>query len=870
MRGIPKWMVVSGLLAGIAAGGAERGAAEAPAQIAGRVIDAETGEPAADAPAEITGPMIDGVTGQPAAGRVAPGQICGAVTDRESGQPVPGGLVGLEREGARTRKAVTGRDGSFCLDDVAPGGLRLTVSLMGYDSHVEEITLAPGAALDLEIALRSDPIQLAPVEILGEPPLVSRKRTGTVSKLPPRTVELIKPVGTQELLELLPGINGYADDGFGNSRLSIGIRGLNPRRSSRVLILEDGVPIQPAVYVYPNAYYNPPSERIDAMEVVKGSSAVRFGPQTMGGVINYTTRRPDGTRGMVNQVAAGGNGYYSLYSEWRGLGGGRTASDAQLLYKHGNGFRDNNTFDQLNGTVKTQVRLSGRKVLYLKLNGNLEKSKATYTGLTEYSFRTDPAFNPKEDDVFDVRRASLDLMYTSRITPDLTGNTTLYLNAFDRRWWREDDIFVRASALETGDLTPVPYYQGGDLVRVGGGAGNFGILRTFYVGGAAQDYTLRHTLAGGAARAEAGVRAHWERFVDDRKIGGAPGAREGVYYTGTPGDPGDPVKVVGQSHHYETAALALYARERVEWGPWTLSPGARFEIFEQERVDRLRGAILADKLSWVLLPGLGVNYQRGPVNLFAGVHRGYTPPSSGALKLTNFGQDAGAGGLDLKPEKSWNLEAGLRSRGPALTLEACAFLLRVEDLVAAGRGTAFRNLGEVETYGLETALALHASGLGPVLPDLHLAHTWLQTRVRNGRVTSATRAGDVEVDISGNELPYAPPHTLTVSLVKETRGLRLRTDVRFVDDVFTDFENIDRTFNRGDTGPIPAYSIVNASADYAFAPRWSAFVTAKNLLDEVYIGSRLHSNAGQPQAHLSSGILVGPRRQLTAGIRRGL
>ena len=688
MGGIPKWMVLSCLLAGAPCAGPEPAAAETPAEIAGRVIDAETGD------------------------------------------PVAGALVAIERDGSRNRKAVSGRDGAWRIARVAPGQVAITVSVMGYSSHIEEITLAPGAVLlDLEIALRSDPIQLAPVEILGRSPLVNRKRTGTVSKLPPRTVELIRPVGTQELLELLPGINGYADDGFGNSRLSIGIRGLNPRRSSRVLILEDGVPIQPAVYVYPNAYYNPPSERIDAMEVVKGSSAVRFGPQTMGGVINYTTRRPDGTRGVIGQVAAGGNGYYSVYSEWRGLGGGRTASDAQLLYKHGDGFRDNNTFDQLNGTVKTQVRLSGRKVLYLKLNGNLEKSKATYTGLTEYSFRTDPAFNPKEDDLFDVRRASLDLMYTSRITPDLAANTTVYLNVFDRRWWREDDIFVRASALETGDLTPVPYYQGGDLARVGGGAGNFGILRTFYVGGAAQDYTLQHTLAGHAARAEAGARAHWERFIDDRKIGDAPDAREGVYYTGTPGDPGDPVKVVGQSHHYETAALALYARERVEWGRWTLSPGARFEIFEQERVDRLHGAILADKLSWVLLPGLGVNYERGPVNLFAGVHRGYTPPSSGALKLTNFGQDAGAGGLDLKSERSWNLEAGARSRGPGLALEACAFWLRIEDLVAAGRGTAFRNLGQVETYGLETALALSTSRLGAVLPDLHLAHTWLRTRI---------------------------------------------------------------------------------------------------------------------------------------------
>ena len=801
----------------------------------------------------------------------APAEIRGEVIDKDTGQPVFGAVVRVELNGGGIQWATTGQDGSFSLTDVPPGPGRIAVSLIGYDPFFEEISLAPGSTLALDIPLLSNPIELAPIEIIDESPLVNRKRPGTASKLRRQTVELIRPVGTQELLELLPGINGYADDGFGNSRLSIGIRGLNPRRSSRVLIMEDGVPIQPAVYIYPNAYYNPPSERIDAMEVVKGSSAIRFGPQTMGGVINYTTRRPDGTRGMVNQLTLGNNGYYSAFSEWRGLGGGAVTSDMQLLYKHGAGFRENNAFDQVNGTVKTQVRLSSRKVLYLKANANYENSNATYTGLTEYSFRTDPRFNPKEDDNLRLLRTSLDLMYTSRITANLVGNTTAYLNLFDRRWWREDDVFVRASALETGDLTPVPYYQSGDLVRIGGGAGNFGILRTFYVAGVAQDYTLKHGIGGHAAKAEAGVRAHWERFIDDKKIGGAPDARDGVYYTGTPGDPGDPVQIVGQSHHYETAALALYAKERIEWGRLTLDPGMRFEIFKQDRVDRLRGSILADKVSWVLLPGFGLNCRFGRFNAFAGVHRGYTPPSSGALKVTNFGQDADAGGLDLEAEKSWNIEAGLRSGGQWLTLEASAFLLKIEDLVAAGRGTAFRNLGKVDTYGLETALALATSRLGSLLPDVDLSYTWLQTRIRSGIITSATMAGNVAVDLTGNQLPYAPPHTLTVSLVKRTkRGLRLRADLRFVDGVFTDFENIRRTYNRGDTGPIPAYSVLNASADYAFSPRWSAFVTAKNLLDEVYIGSRLHSNAGQPQAHLSSGILVGPRRQVNAGFKRGL
>ena len=797
---------------------------------------------------------------------LAPVDISGKVTDRETGQPILGAVVRIGLEGA-----TTGQDGTFFLAQVPPGQKRIAVSLLGYESHDEEISLAPGATLVLDIALLSDPIQLAPVEIIGKSPLINQKRTGTASKLRPQTVELIKPVGTQELLELVPGINGYADDGFGNSRLSIGIRGLNPRRSSRVLIMEDGVPIQPAVYIYPNAYYNPPSERIDAMEVIKGSSAIRFGPQTMGGVINYATRRPDGTKGMVNQLTVGSNGYYSAFAELRGLGSRRVMSDMQVLYKHGNGFRDNNAFDQANGTAKTQFRLSNKKVLYLKANANFENSNATYTGLTEYSFYANPKFNPKQDDNFKVLRASLDLMYTSKITANLVGNTTAYLNVFDRRWWREDDVFVRASALETGDFTPVPYFQSGDLVRVGGDASNFGILRTFYVGGIAQDYSLTHSLGGHLAKAEAGVRAHWERFIDDKKIGDAPDARDGVYYTGTPGDPDDPAKIVGQSHHYETAALALYAKEQIEWGRLTLDPGLRFEVFKQDRVDRLRGSILADKVSAVLLPGLGVNYQFGRFNAFAGVHRGYTPPSSGTLKVTNFGQDAGVGGLDLKAEKSWNMEAGVRSWGPKLTLEASAFLLKIEDLVAAGRGTAFKNLGKVDTYGLELALGLATSRLAWILPDVNLSYTYLQTEIKSGIVTSATMAGNVAVDLTGNELPYAPPHTLTVGLVKQTKqGLRLRADVRFVDEVFTDFENIERTFNRGDTGPIPSYSIVNASADYKLSARWSAFVAAKNILDEIYIGSRLHSNAGQPEAHLSSGILVGPRRQINVGIKRGL
>ena len=690
--------------------------------------------------------------------------------------------------------------------------------------------------------------------------------------LEPETVDLIKPVGTQELLELIPGHQRLCRRWL--RQFTPEYR--HPRTEStsqctRVLILEDGVPIQPALYIYPNAYYNPPADRIDAVEVIKSSAALRYGPQTMGGVINYTTRKPDGTKGFANQLTAGNNGYYSAFSEWRGIGNPeKIVSDVQLLYKHGNGFRENNRFDQANGTVKTLFHLSEDKTLYLKLNGNFENLNATYTGLTEYSFQTDPNFNPKEDDNFKILRTSLDLIYTNKISTNLVSNTTIYTSVFDRRWWREDDIFVRPAALETGNLVPVPYFQTGDLVRTGNGKSNFGILRTFYVGGIEQNYTLNHGIAGNLARAEIGGRVHWERFIDDKKTGDAPDARDGIYYTGTPGSEDNPVKIVGQSHHYETLALALYAKEQMNFKKLTVTPGLRFEVFKQDRVDRLHGSVLADKVSSVLLPGIGVNYELGQLNLFGGIHRGYTAPSSGALKVTNFGQNVDAGGLDLKPEKSWNIELGFRSWIPGIILETSGFLIRVEDLVAAGRGTAFKNLGKVDLSGIEMAMTLGISEFVSILPDFNLSYTYLQTNIVDGIVKSATIAGNVDVELKGNELPYAPRHTFTVGLSKQISDMvRMRADMRFVDEVFTDFENLEKTFNRGDTGPIPSHAIVNASIDYKLTKQWQIFLTAKNIFDHVYIGSRLHSNAGQPEANLSSGILIGPRRQILFGIKQG-
>jgi Fe(3+) dicitrate transport protein len=791
--------------------------------------------------------------------------LSGRVTDAETEGPIAGATVSAVRGGQSLGTTVTDERGRFRLQ-LGTGSVVLGAQRLGYRGESVEVQIRPDRATEVELRLSPSAIALSPIEIIGASG-AHRRLEGTATRITPGVVRQIAPTGTQELLQHVPGISGFADDGIGNSRISIGIRGLNPRRSSRVLFLEDGIPIQPALYLYPNMYYNPPAERIDRVEVIKGSGAIRYGPHTMGGVVNYITSRPREEFGGASQLVAGTDGYLSLFTEMGGWGSRKVQPEVQLLFKRGDGFRENNAFEQYNGTFKLNLFPDPNRVVYLKANLNFEDSNATYTGLTEYSFRTNPDFNPKDDDNFRVFRAALDVLYNRRLASGLTGDTRAYLNLFDRRWWREDDVFIRASQWDARTIDPVPPFQPGDLIRVGGGVGSQGNLRTFYVAGVEQSYGLEHTLFGVPAHLNIGARGHWERFIDDKQRGDAPDAREGVYFIGDPEDLAT-VEIVGQSHHYETTALSLFASERLEAGRLTLTPGLRFEIFEQHRIDRLQGSRYEDRTSWVLLPGVGANYALGDYHLFAGVHRGYTPPSSGTLRVVNFGADAEDGGLDLRPETSWNYEAGIRGELRWLAFEAAAFRVQIQDLVAAGRGTAFHNLGRASTAGVELGATARGAALSRLLPDFNLTYTYLDTEVEEGIIRSAVVPGGAEVSIAGLELPYAPRHTLVAGIsVDRSGGAFLRTDLRYVSEVFTDFENIRETFNRGDTGTVPAYTVVDASVGYRLREGVTATLGAKNLLDAIYIGSRLHSNPGQPQANLSSGILPGPRRQITFGLR---
>ena len=858
-----------------------------------------------------------GLQSTPALAQPEDGRIAGQVVTESGEAPVVNATVSLPGSN-ELRGTTTDATGCFVLDGLSPGPVTLRVRHVSYQTITRTVEVASGETVRPTLRLQGTTVVLSGLRIVGSRDAAQPVHSGAASTISAAELEENNSVGLQETITALPGVSGRSDDGMGQTRMSISIRGLQSRRTQRVLVMEDGVPIQPAPYIFSPLYYNPPPERITGVEVIKGSSSIRYGPQTMAGVINYVTSRPQRRApGGELKVTGGSHRYTSVFGEIGGFGTDDLRPQAQLLVKRGDGFRDNNDFLQINGTAKLQYDVGGDRSLYVKSNIDYERMNATYTGLTQHTFETDPDFNPKDDDFYRILRGSLSATYTQDYGGGAQGTTKLYGNVFDRPWWREENVFVEASdyrqnGADAERVGPPPFgpeERDMDLIRIGATEimdlgdtriEGFGNDRTFYVAGLEHSFDIDHSLFGRSANVQTGLRLHYERFEDNKKLTKDLESRDGFFFcdevSGTglqreymscgepPTSSDNPVTIVGQSRVYETRALSLHALEEIQLGPLRLSPGLRLEVFNQTSTDRLNGNRQAEQTNVVPLPGLGVNldlgqYDLGPsvgdgqFNLFGGVHRGYTSPSSATFLTLGVNDPDRESAFDLQSEKSWNSELGLRGRADAGQFQFTGFYTYVEDLVG-GKTRFTDNLGVVQSYGLETQATVNGSAVARMLPTLDASYTYMQTEVVEGIVprfnnTSAT------VDISGNELIAASNHTATVALSKTLSGLglTLRSSLRYRGAFYTDLENLEFTTNRGDTGPVPSHTVLNAGATYRYSNDLRFNLTVKNVTDNVYIGSRLHSNPRDRKATSrggSTGIIPGPRRQITLSVQYDL
>ncbi|MGD9979507.1 MAG: TonB-dependent receptor plug domain-containing protein [Hyphomonadaceae bacterium] len=170
-------------------------------------------------------------------------------------------------------------------------------------------TAAIVACVQVGVAAAQDQVQFAQAEIvvIGQRENLLRI-PGSGSTIEAEDLEAARVFSVNEALRQVPGIYPRDEEGLG-LRPNIGVRGLSPTRSSEVLLLEDGLPLTYGPYGDNATYSHPPLRRFERVEVLKGASQIRFGPHTVGGVVNYISPAAPSEFGGSLFVAGGDLGY---------------------------------------------------------------------------------------------------------------------------------------------------------------------------------------------------------------------------------------------------------------------------------------------------------------------------------------------------------------------------------------------------------------------------------------------------------------------------------------------------------------------------------------------------------------------------------
>jgi outer membrane receptor for ferrienterochelin and colicins len=247
------------------------------------------------------------------------GTVSGTVVD-ETGGVLPGATVTLSGPG-RSKTAVTGSDGAYRFTGVAGGSYKLTVTLSGFGTAAQDVTVGETA---VEVPRTS--LKLAG---LGETIVVTASKVESTITNAPATMSVITAETLQsspsqnfgDLLRSVPGTNVIqmsARDINLTSRQSTGTL------TTSQLVLLDGRTIYLDFFglVLWDLIPNNPAE-IKQIEVVRGPASAVWGANALTGVVNIITKSPreaagtsvSATGGLFNrdggsrEADGNGNGY---------------------------------------------------------------------------------------------------------------------------------------------------------------------------------------------------------------------------------------------------------------------------------------------------------------------------------------------------------------------------------------------------------------------------------------------------------------------------------------------------------------------------------------------------------------------------------
>ncbi len=669
-------------------------------------------------------------------------------------------------------------------------------------------------------------------------------------------------------LRKIPGVYLREEDGFGLFP-NISLRGVDTNRSSKVTIMEDGIPSAPAPYSAPEAYYSPTTGRMSKIEILKGSSQVKYGPHTTGGVVNYVSTPIPDQREFYLKTIGGNHGELRTHGYYGDVIDTEFGRFGILLEEY---FRSNNGFKDLDSTAENDGDSTGfqKSEPMLKLSWESPEEAETYQrleakfgysdidadesylGLTEADFDANPfrRYAATRFDNLQTENVRTSLNYFREIGEQISLSLTGYYTEFHRDWAKLHNIGGGSES----NLSEAIAAGGTSLsILKGEAAGTLNVRhnkRDYETYGFKTATNIDFQLGETDHELEIGWGIHYDyirrKQNTDIYTQDANGNITGVTST-APGTAGN--------RRQDSDSFFAYVKDSFDVGPFTFTPGFRYEKVNYEFIDFDTSGANPDMITQrassdisAHAGGLGVNYEFDEqTSFFGGIHQGYSVPGP---------RDNARSGLT--EETSLTKEVGVRYRSgnQAFQTELSYFhtsfddLLVVDNIGGAGTGDS-ENVGEAISQGIEfkaqydVGIAKQKDYKNP----FYVAFTFTNAEL-DGDSNSTDAESIFAGGKDGNKIPYVPEFQFSVGTGIETDRWGVFVDGIYVDETFSTASNTSSQIRPDGTpdarfGKTDDYFIIDLSGYYKINENTKLLASIHNLTDREYVVSR-HPHGPRP------------------------
>jgi Fe(3+) dicitrate transport protein len=759
--------------------------------------------------------------------------VQGKILDQEQ-KPISGVSVVVE---GTVRGVQSDENGNFVIKDLPVGSYALKTNMIGFKTQSLPFSIDKGEVKNLDFVLVDDEIWLESFELMSSRGMNGQGRLPEVEDFrinAGRKNEVIRlgeidanlaMNNSRQIFGRTPGISIWENDGSG-IQLGVASRGLSPNRSWEFNVRMNGYDITPDPMGYPEAYFTPPMEVVENIEIIRGASSLQYGPQ-FGGLMNFVLRKPDPstqfTAESINTVGSNG-----LFSTFNYIGGTEGKWDYTAYYqkRRGNGWRDNGFFNTDHAHLEVNYAVNNR----LKIGTEMTYMTTTSQqpgGLTDAQFAEDPSQSTRSRNWFSTPWfiPSLNADYI------LSPKSKINFKAFGTIAERNSVGFVQA--ITTDD-----------------NFGNRQVDRDFYhTFGTELRFSTAYSLFGKEHNLVSGYR-YFKGNIDRQQRGVGNASTDMNFDLVEASYPTD-LDFVNTNHAAFVENLFNVTDKLL------FTAGLRLENISSNMEGTLKTVNGVPQLltpeqrnrNFALLGFGGEYHLTKTTELYSNFSQAYRP-----VLISDLTPPATTDVIDsnLQDARGFNFDLGYRGNiGDFLNFDASFFYLNYADRIGtltqtAADGTRFQfrtNLGESVSQGVEafvefdpiTALAGNSSiGYIHLFASLAFVHAEYQDFER----TTVSNSEIVVSNLAGNRVENAPQKINRYGATYRYKDFSMTWQLSDIAETFSDASNSVEPNAAATSGLIPAYVVQDLSAGYTHKKKYTLKSGVNNLADAAYFTRR--------------------------------